>query len=114
MIRDITDLNLARELGVTYISYETIVIYNPYTYYPSATKLATEVIPNLGRGTYVDVVDNIGIKNLAYTLQGFDKGYYVSYLWKTRDKNDLYKLEKVLRADDNVLKYITVSPSLDN
>lgn len=49
----------------------------------------------------------LGIKNLAYTIRGEKTGYY--YITHFRGtENKIAEIEKQLRLNDNVIKFITV------
>lgn len=55
-------------------------------------------------------VENIGLKQLAYVINGCGKGYYLIFHYKG-DRTRLDKLEQKLRDDETVLKYLNTASS---
>ena len=51
--------------------------------------------------------ENHGLKRLAYEIKGIKEGYYLDFKYDADVKN-IYDIEKKLRADGNVIKFITV------
>jgi len=52
-------------------------------------------------------IDDMGEKKLAYELKGNKTGYYVVFYYQA-DPTNITGLERRLRIDDNVLKFMTV------
>ena len=53
-------------------------------------------------------VDKLGNRKLAYKIKDtYEEGYYMSIYWRGTTEN-VTELERILRIDDNVLKFLTV------
>ena len=52
--------------------------------------------------------ENIGLKQLAYVVNGCREGYYIIFHYKG-DRTRLDKLEQKLRDDEMVLKYLNTT-----
>jgi small subunit ribosomal protein S6 len=88
--------------------YETIYIVNP-TLDDDSLKEAIDKFSNLIKklkGSIVKV-NEWGKRKLAYELKRFDKGYYVVLDFCALPKM-VTELERNLKLDDRILKYITV------
>lgn len=55
-------------------------------------------------------IEHIGIKLLAYEVKGNKKGYFVRFEFNT-DKMNLAEIEKYLRLNNNILKFISLKIS---
>ena len=64
-----------------------------------------DLIPQEG-GTLLNF-DEWGLKNLAYEIKKQTRGYY-AYIDYTGDGAVVNELERVMRIDDRVIKYMTV------
>ena len=93
--------------------YETIYIANPNLDADSLSEVVTkfsDLVTKLN-GSMVKI-DKWGKKKLAYEVKRFDKGYYV--LFDFCGLPGLVKeLERNLKLDDRVLKYLTVKTEED-
>ena len=88
--------------------YETIYIVNP-TLDDDSLKEAIDKFSDLIKklkGTIVKI-NEWGKRKLAYDVKRFDKGYYVVLDFCALPKM-LTELERNLKLDDRILKYITV------
>ena len=88
--------------------YETIYIVNP-TLDDDSLKEAIDKFSDLIKklkGAIVKV-DEWGKRKLAYEVKRFDKGYYVVLDFCALPKM-VTELERNLKLDDRILKYITV------
>lgn len=88
--------------------YETIYIVNP-TLDDDSLKEAIDKFSDLIKklkGTIVKI-NEWGKRKLAYEVKRFDKGYYVVLDFCALPKM-LTELERNLKLDDRILKYITV------
>ena len=83
--------------------YETIVIFN-------CSALIETEIENIQKeiGKYGKFVkhERIGVKNLAYALQGKTQGFYYYVNFKMKFDN-IRKYEKIFKNNNNVLKFLT-------
>ena len=88
--------------------YETIYIVNP-TLDDDSLKEAIDKFSDLIKklkGSIVKV-NEWGKRKLAYEVKRFDKGYYVVLVFCALPKM-VTELERNLKLDDRILKYITV------
>jgi len=88
--------------------YETIYIVNP-TLDDDALKEAIEKFSDLIKKLkgFIVKVNEWGKRKLAYELKQFDKGYYVVLDFCALPKM-VRELERNLKLDERILKYITV------
>lgn len=54
-----------------------------------------------------DVNGYLGLKHLAYTIKKEDTGYYYVTYFRGTD-NNVTEIERKLRLNDNVIKFITI------
>ena len=52
-------------------------------------------------------IDDMGIKKLAYEIRDNTRGYYFLAYWQG-ESNNITELERMLRTDDDVIKFMTV------
>lgn len=87
--------------------FETIVIFQ-----------SDEIIAKEGMKKYEQIiqdwnktkkvrVENIGVKNLAYEMKGNKRGYYAIFTYQC-DPVHIQELERRLRIDEQVLKFLTM------
>jgi len=88
--------------------YETIYIVNP-TLDDDSLKEAIDKFSDLIKKLkgYIVKVNEWGKRKLAYEVKRFDKGYYVVLDFCALPKM-VTELERNLKLDDRILKYITV------
>lgn len=58
-------------------------------------------------GGQIDQVQEIGKRRLAYEIENLREGYYVLMQFST-DTNVTTELERIMKIEDNVLRYMTV------
>ena len=68
------------------------------------TKYTGQIEENGGK---VDEVDEWGIRKFEYEMDGKGSGYYVNLYFESAGEL-IEKLEKQLRIDDNILRYLTL------
>ena len=86
--------------------YETIIILNPSHYEESRLKFE-KMCKEFSKGIKVKK-DDLGVKKLAYPIkEKFTEGYYIVFTWIGTPEN-VAELERQMRIDDDVLKFITV------
>jgi len=88
--------------------YEMICIVNPNLDAESLNEVVvkfSDIITKL-KGSVLKI-DEWGKKKLAYEVKKFDKGYYLMFEF-CGDPDTVNTLEKNLKLDERVLKYITV------
>lgn len=88
--------------------YEVMYILKP-TLEQEQNKKVVELFQNLFTklGSNVLEVKEIGLKDLAYDIQHFQKGYYV---WMSVEANNesVAEFNRVVRINENVIRHIIV------
>lgn len=94
--------------------YETVIIFNPeYTKLKYKIKKYKDLLKKYS-GDFKDFnVDDMGEKMLAYEIKKHKSGYYVLIRWQGTPEN-IVELERLLRVDDIVMKFMTVRMSDDD
>ncbi len=54
----------------------------------------------------IEYVENWGLRNLAYKIQNFKKGYYFMLVFNG-DTEALNELERNFRIDENIIRFLT-------
>ncbi|WP_206831319.1 30S ribosomal protein S6 [Alicyclobacillus fructus] len=88
--------------------YETMYIVDPSL----EAEQTAEVIQRYqsivtDKGGQIDELQEIGKRRLAYEIDGHREGYYVLMKF-TCDTETPKELERLMRIDDNVIRYLTV------
>ncbi|EJY56777.1 30S ribosomal protein S6 [Alicyclobacillus hesperidum URH17-3-68] len=88
--------------------YETMFIVNPTLESEQTSELVQKYQTLISeQGGQIDELQEIGKRRLAYEIEGNREGYYV--LFKYTAGTDVSKeLERVMRIDENVVRYLTV------
>ena len=94
-------------------TYDTIIIFNDEITdagYRSVISECKETLKELG--CTLIKTDVLGKKKLAYPIKAYDgheatEGWYVVFTYATNPEN-IAKLEKVLRTDEDVIKFLTM------
>jgi small subunit ribosomal protein S6 len=89
-------------------NYESVIIINAALEDEQVETVITKIVDNLklNSGEVIDV-DKWGRKRLAYPIQKSKSGYYL--LLRYDAPTDLIKkFERMLRFDENVIRYITI------
>lgn len=88
--------------------YETIVIIRPNTGEADVAAKIDKVSGIINRfGGSVVKADNWGLKKLAYLINKEQQGIYVYFEYASVPET-IAELERQLRIDDSILKYLTV------
>ncbi|MFB5190909.1 30S ribosomal protein S6 [Alicyclobacillus fastidiosus] len=88
--------------------YETMFIVNPALETEQTAELVQKyqtLISN--QGGQIDELQEIGKRRLAYEIEDNREGYYVLVHY-TAGTDVSKELERVMRIDDNVVRYLTV------
>ena len=88
--------------------YETIIIFNgkySEAKYKSMTDYYIKRITDLGG--LIKKIDRLGKKKLAYEIRGTKEGWYV-ILYYQANSELIPELERVLRTDTAVIKFLTI------
>jgi small subunit ribosomal protein S6 len=88
--------------------YETMVILKPTL----TDEEKNEIIENLKeiitkKGGEVVSVDNIGVRELAYPIQKFERGHYYIIYYKA-PADAVLELERIMRYNEDILRFLTV------
>jgi len=88
--------------------YETMVILKPTL----TDEEKNSIIENLKeiitqQGGEVVSVDNIGVRELAYPIQKFERGHYYIIYYKAPAQAVL-ELERIMRYNEDILRFLTV------
>ncbi len=88
--------------------YETIIISNPDLSDKDREQLfekVTNLMPK--EGGFLVLVDEWGVKKLAYEVKKKSRGFYVRFDYCGKG-NLVNEIERFCRINDNILKYMTV------
>lgn len=97
--------------------FETVIIFN--TNEKDKEKVVKKEVDKMTKQlqTYSDTkkvqVDYMGKKNLAYEVRGYTTGYYAVFKWQGTSDN-MIELDRLLRANDTVIKFMTVKHDDDS
>jgi len=88
--------------------YETMIVVKP-TLNDEEREAVVENIKNVisQNGGEVVAVDNIGVRELAYPINKFERGYYYIIYYKA-PANAVLELERQMRYNEDLLRFMTV------
>ena len=88
--------------------YETLFIIKP-TLTDEEKEAIVENIKNViaQRGGEVVAVDNIGVRQLAYPINKFERGHYYIIYYKA-PADAVLELERQMRYNEEILRFMTV------
>jgi len=88
--------------------YETMVIVKPTLTEEERAQVVEwiEEIVKKNDGT-LNGVEKIGVRQLAYSIQKFERGYYYIFYFTGSSKTVL-ELERQMRYNENLLRFMTV------
>jgi small subunit ribosomal protein S6 len=88
--------------------YETMFIVKP-TLTDEEREKVVETIQNIvtSNGGSVEALDKIGVRQLAYPIQKFERGYYY-VLYFTGGPETIKELERQLRYNEDLLRFMSV------
>ena len=87
--------------------FETIVIFKPNEVtVKEEMKKFTDIIQDWNKTKKVKL-EPMGIRNLAYEVRDHKQGYYAIFTYKCHPAH-IQELERYLRIDEQVLKFLTV------
>jgi small subunit ribosomal protein S6 len=89
--------------------YDLIFICRPDTPEPDVDKLITTLEHTAGeKGAKIEKVEKWGRKRMAYHVQRLREGYYVYLVLHSSHGEAVKELERRLKVNDAVIKYLTV------
>lgn len=62
---------------------------------------------NIKKLVDVEKIDDLGVKPLAYGVKKYNKGYFIDTYFVSKNE-DIQKIEKFYRENDDVLKFMTI------
>ena len=92
--------------------YETVAIFTTNTeeeIIKAEIKKFNDIIQSYSTKKKVKL-DDLGEKKLAYEIKGNKSGYYALFYWEGTNEN-VIDLERQLRIDDHVIKFMTIKMS---
>ena len=98
-------------------TYETIIIFTDklseekYNITVDKYRKFMNLLPR-GGARHRKAPDKLGLKKLAYPIRGSDSGWYVVFTYVT-DQDNIAEVERELRIDDNVIKFLTIKTADD-
>lgn len=93
--------------------FKTVIIFKPNeTIAKEEIKKFTDIIQGWNKTKKVRLED-MGIKNLAYEIKHNKQGYYVAFTYQCHPAH-IQELDRHLRIDEQVLKFITIKTDDDS
>ena len=92
------------------IKYQAVIICKPNKFLTdteNGEKLKNELQKIIKKYGNIENLENMGVKNLAYTLQTHTKGHYFTIDFLTESQN-ITEIERYFRINDNILKFIII------
>ena len=92
-------------------SYETIIIVRPGASGEDELNAIIDKFTGIikEQGGSISNVDKWGLRKLAYIIKKEQQGSYVFYAYESAPAS-VKEMERQLRIDDRILKYLTVKP----
>ncbi len=89
--------------------YEVVYIFHPSLTEEAVNQKLDKFHPIVTRSEGAEVIaqDHWGARQLAYQIKGQGQGYYVVAQF-TADPSDLGEFERILKLDDDLLRYLVV------
>lgn len=93
--------------------YESVIIFDPeYTKLKYKIKKYKDLLKKYSEDFEDFNLDDMGEKILAYEIKKHKTGYYILIKWQGTPEN-VAELERLLRIDDSVIKFMVVRISDD-
>lgn len=93
--------------------YESVIIFDPeYAKLKYKIKKYKDLLKKYSEDFEDFKLDDMGERKLAYEIRKRKSGYYILIQWQGTPENVL-ELERLLRTDDIVIKFITIKMSED-
>jgi small subunit ribosomal protein S6 len=88
--------------------YETMVVYDGTLSEDTVNKEKDKVKALLSGSAEVEKVDDWGRRELAYIIRKKKTGHYVLFFYAGEDGSVCSKLDKMLRSNESVLRFLIV------
>ena len=85
------------------MKYETIIIYKPNTSEEDINRIEDK----LSGIIKIDILEDLGIKQLAYKFKGQTRGRYSVAKWHGR-KDKVKEIENFIKKHEEIIKFISV------
>jgi small subunit ribosomal protein S6 len=102
------DFGAKKPKGELMRHYETMIVIKP-TLTDEEREKVLESIRGVIKSFNGEIVgeDNIGVRELAYPIQKFERGYYYIFYYKA-PANCVQELERQMRYNEDLLRFLTV------
>ena len=87
--------------------YESVIIINPNLEAEAIKALLDKISKLINKNGTVSLVEEVGLKKLAYEIKKNKEGYYVIFKFEAKPES-ITELERVYRITDEVIKFIVV------
>ncbi len=87
--------------------YQLVVVLSAAEGEENANALIEQIKAKVESGATIDVLDNLGMKKLAYEINDQKEAIYVKINY-TAESDFPKEIERVLKITDGVLRYLTV------
>lgn len=85
--------------------YESVIITKPDE--ELAIKVEDKFSEIIEENGNLTKLENLGIKQLAYQIKGYEKGHYLIYYFES-EPEFIEELRRQYRIDENVIKFIVI------
>jgi small subunit ribosomal protein S6 len=91
--------------------YEQVFVINPTLDKEDIDKIVESLKENIVKnGGELLCFQEMGMRKLAYRIDDYKRGYYGVFYFKI-EPSAIYELERVMRYNEDILRYITVKHS---
>jgi small subunit ribosomal protein S6 len=87
--------------------YQLVVVLSAADGEEKTNALIEQIKAKVESGATIDVLDNLGMKKLAYEIEDQKEAVYVKIIF-TAESDFPKEIERVLKITDGVLRYLTV------
>ena len=85
--------------------YESVIITKPAE--ESAINVEDKFSELIEKNGNLTKLENLGIRQLAYQVKGYEKGHYLIYHFES-EAEFIGELERQFRLDENIIKFIVI------
>lgn len=85
-------------------NYALTLILKPDLEEKARKELIEPVVKKLGK---IEKEEDWGVRDLAYQIKRFDKGYYIHYLFQAEPLS-ISSLDKALKLEEDIIRYLLV------
>lgn len=93
--------------------YESVIIIKPNLKDKELKELIKDIDKNLKKVAIIIEKDELGLKKLAYQIQKFNEGIYISYHFELKrkermEKDEIRLIENYFRTRVEIIKFIVI------